>query len=189
VSNNASATALIANIQMNVRLDKLLQEKYVLLEQLSLNPEDELAIASMADLNAEIQIERKITGEDYSSALNQIRQLLDTQSALGVFYLAGAPLIANDIKEFIKSDISVFGFSILAIYVYRTVFVFQKTFVGVIVTKLCIFKRITRRRFNWFFRTSINAYFSQLRSLVNYIFDHSVYTCNHSISGSLLFKS
>ena len=141
VSNNASATALIANIQMNVRLDKLLQEKYVLLEQLSLNPEDELAIASMADLNAEIQIERKITGDDYSSALNQIRQLLDTQSALGVFYLAGAPLIANDIKEFIKSDISVFGFSILAI-MFIVLFLFFRRLSWVLLSLSCAFLNV-----------------------------------------------
>ncbi len=141
VSNNASATALIANIQMNVRLDKLLQEKYVLLEQLSLNPEDELAIASMADLNAEIQIERKITGDDYSSALNQIRQLLNTQSALGVFYLAGAPLIANDIKEFIKSDISVFGFSILAI-MFIVLFLFFRRLSWVLLSLSCAFLNV-----------------------------------------------
>ena len=141
VSNNAQATALIANIQMNVRLDKLLQDKYVLLEQLSLNPEDELVIASMADLNAEIQIERKITGDDYSSALNQIRQLLDTQSALGVFYLAGAPLIANDIKEFIKSDISVFGFSILAI-MFVVLFLFFRRLSWVLLSLSCAFLNV-----------------------------------------------
>ena len=141
VSNNAQATALIANIQMNVRLDKLLQDKYVLLEQLSLNPEDELVIASMADLNAEIQIERKITGDDYSSALNQIRQLLDTQSALGVFYLAGAPLIANDIREFIKSDISVFGFSILAI-MFVVLFLFFRRLSWVLLSLSCAFLNV-----------------------------------------------
>jgi len=141
VSDNASATAIIANIETNVRLDKLLQDKYVLLDKLELNPKDEKLLANMSALNAEILTERKITGVDYSSALSEIRQLLATQQDLGVFYLAGAPLIANDIKEYIKSDIGIFGVSILVI-MFLVLFLFFKRLSWVLLSLSCAFLNV-----------------------------------------------
>lgn len=141
VSDNADATAIIANIETNTRLDQLLQDKYVLLDKLDLNPEDETLLANMSSLNAEILTERKITGDDYSSALSEIRQLLASKQDLGVFYLAGAPLIANDIKEYIKSDIGVFGVSILAI-MFLVLFLFFRRLSWVLLSLSCAFLNV-----------------------------------------------
>ena len=115
VSSTGKATAIIANIKMNTALDSLLQQKYSLLEQLQQRADDDALLAAMESLNEQLLVQRNITGKDYELALQQIRQVINQQGDAGVFYLAGAPLISNDIKTFIKNDIIVFGISILAI--------------------------------------------------------------------------
>ena len=108
VSDTGEATAIIANIKMNTTLDKLLQQKYGLLERLEQQADDNILLAQMDELNEQLLVQRNITGQDYESALKQIRQVISQENQAGIFYLAGAPLVSNDIKTYIKNDIVVF---------------------------------------------------------------------------------
>ena len=140
VSSTGKATAIIANIKMNTALDSLLQQKYSLLEQLQQRADDAL-LAAMESLNEQLLVQRNITGKDYELALQQIRQVINQQGDAGVFYLAGAPLISNDIKTFIKNDIIVFGISILAI-MFIVLYLFFRRLSWVLLSLGCAFLNV-----------------------------------------------
>lgn len=141
VSSTGKATAIIANIKMNTALDSLLQQKYSLLEQLQQRADDDALLAAMESLNEQLLVQRNITGKDYELALQQIRQVINQQGDAGVFYLAGAPLISNDIKTFIKNDIIVFGISILAI-MFIVLYLFFRRLSWVLLSLGCAFLNV-----------------------------------------------
>ena len=141
VSSTGKATAIIANIKMNTALDSLLQQKYSLLEQLQQRADDDALLAAMESLNEQLLVQRNITGKDYELALQQIRQVINQQGNAGVFYLAGAPLISNDIKTFIKNDIIVFGISILAI-MFIVLYLFFRRLSWVLLSLGCAFLNV-----------------------------------------------
>ena len=141
VSSTGKATAIIANIKMNTVLDSLLQQKYSLLEQLEQRADDDALLAAMESLNEQLLVQRNITGKDYELALQQIRQVINQQGDAGVFYLAGAPLISNDIKTFIKNDIIVFGISILAI-MFIVLYLFFRRLSWVLLSLGCAFLNV-----------------------------------------------
>lgn len=141
VSSTGKATAIIANIKMNTALDSLLQQKYSLLEQLEQRADDDALLAAMESLNEQLLVQRNITGKDYELALQQIRQVINQQGDAGVFYLAGAPLISNDIKTFIKNDIIVFGISILAI-MFIVLYLFFRRLSWVLLSLGCAFLNV-----------------------------------------------
>ncbi|OUV62277.1 MAG: hypothetical protein CBC79_06060 [Gammaproteobacteria bacterium TMED119] len=141
VSSTGKVTAIIANIKMNTALDSLLQQKYSLLEQLQQRADDDALLAAMESLNEQLLVQRNITGKDYELALQQIRQVINQQGDAGVFYLAGAPLISNDIKTFIKNDIIVFGISILAI-MFIVLYLFFRRLSWVLLSLGCAFLNV-----------------------------------------------
>ena len=141
VSSNGDATALVANIKMNHELDNLIQKKYGLLDQLEQSPDDDSLLAQMDLLNGQILVQRNITGNDYESALQQIRQVIAQQSEQGTFFLAGAPMISNDIKTYIRSDITVFGVSILAI-MFIILYLFFRRLSWVLLSLSCAFLNV-----------------------------------------------
>lgn len=136
VSLDAKSTAIKVDIQKNLELVKLIQDKYILLDQLELSPNDTALLSSLENINQQIPIQRAVINQRYKYVLEDIRTTLEKHSNKGIFYLAGAPLIANDIKLFINSDIRVFGISMLVIMIV-VLFSFFRRISWVILSLVC----------------------------------------------------
>lgn len=126
VSRDLSTTAIKVDIERDQKLKNLLQRKYVLLEKQQTTSLNESELHELETIRSNILAERKLISGLYKNALSSVRNIISETSNKGDFYLAGLPLIDNDIKEFVVRDIKVFGIAILIIMVLVLFLFFQK---------------------------------------------------------------
>ena len=143
VSLDTKSTAIKVDIQKNQELISLIQQKYILLEKLDQpsNVENQSISNQLNEINSQIPIQRALINERYKNALASIRTTLSKHQDQGTFYLAGAPLIANDIKTFINNDIRVFGVSMIAI-MFFVLFIFFRRLSWVLLSLVCAFLNV-----------------------------------------------
>ncbi len=113
VSKDLSTTAIKVDIQKNVKLIGLLEKKYIFLEKEKQQQFSNVDKAELEILRSEILFERQNINQRYKDVLGAVRQILESSGGNGEFYLAGAPLIGNDMKVFVAQDIKTFGIAIL----------------------------------------------------------------------------
>ncbi len=126
VSKDLSTTAIKIDIQKNQELINLLQKKYVLLEKektQTLNQED---LSELEAVREDISAQRQVINERYKSVLASVRKIIAGYENQGEFYLAGAPLIGNDMKVFVVQDIKIFGIAIVVIMILVLFLFFRK---------------------------------------------------------------
>lgn len=141
VSLNAGSTALRISIKKNQRLVELLEKKYAVLNQLNRHQASQPLLQQLAGINHEIPVQRAIINQRYKDALDDIRAIVAKHQQQGNFYLAGAPLIANDIKAFIHNDIRIFGLTIIAVMLI-VLWLFFKKASWVLLSLSCAFLNV-----------------------------------------------
>ena len=142
VSDNSKTTAIKIDIQKNERLVTLLQEKYLVLDEIELAQEpDKALIRKLEEINAEIPLERARINDRYKEVLTNVRGIIENHREHGKFYLAGAPLLAHDIKTFVNNDIQVFGISIIIIMLL-VLFIFFRKVSWVFLALVCAFLNV-----------------------------------------------
>ncbi len=141
VSNDERSTTIKVDIQKNEELIALLKDKYSVLDELINDSENEQLQNKLNQINKQIPIQRAIINNRYSAALQSVRETLSHYEDKGIFYLAGAPLIANDIKIFINNDIRIFGISIIAI-MFVVLFLFFRKISWVLLSLVCAFLNV-----------------------------------------------
>ncbi len=142
VSSDEKTTAIKVDIQKNETLVTLLQQKYIVLDQIAESPtnNEELA-AKLEQINKEIPIQRAKINQRYKEVLTDTRSIIDKHQQQGNFYLAGAPLLANDIKTFVNSDIQIFGITIILIMLV-VLFMFFRKVSWVLLALVCAFLNV-----------------------------------------------
>ncbi|MDG0996530.1 MAG: MMPL family transporter [Gammaproteobacteria bacterium] len=115
VSLNASTTALKVDIKKNETLDLLIDEKYRLNQAISAEPKNKALKSQLDALEEQVLEQRAVTTQRYANVIAATRSMIAERKDSGEFYLAGAPLISNDIKLFVLNDVRTFGLSILGI--------------------------------------------------------------------------
>ena len=115
VSLNANVTALKVDIKKNETLDLLIDEKYRLNQAISAEPKNKALKSQLDALEEQVLGQRAVTTQRYANVIAATRSMIAERKDSGEFYLAGAPLISNDIKLFVLSDVRTFGLSILGI--------------------------------------------------------------------------
>ncbi len=117
ISEDLTTTAIKVDIEKNKKLVDLIEHKYDLLAKQDLNPQNEEVLSELENLRDTIIFERQVINQRYKEVLDSVRSILTAQDSKGEFYLAGAPLIGNDMKEYVVKDIRTFGIGIIAIMV------------------------------------------------------------------------
>ncbi|MGH1537232.1 MAG: efflux RND transporter permease subunit [Gammaproteobacteria bacterium] len=126
VSKDLNTTAIKVDIEKNAKLVDLIEQKYELLEKQEAEPKIDQGNDELKQLRDNISVERFIINQRYKHVLDAVRGILATEDNKGQFYLAGAPLIGNDMKEYVAKDIRTFGVAILAIMVVVLFLFFRK---------------------------------------------------------------
>jgi len=126
VSEDLSTTAIKLDIEKNQDLVKLIETRYELLDQLETNKNDPEILSQLDSLRDEVTAERQVINQRYKEVLADVRGVLGSAKQKGEFYLAGAPLIGNDMKEYVVQDIRTFGIAILAIMMVVLFIFFRK---------------------------------------------------------------
>ncbi len=117
VDDDLSTTAIKVDIEKNKSLIDLLEEKYVFLDKQKKQVLDESDEAALDGVRKNILLERQVINNRYKDVLRSVREIVNDVDDAGEFYLAGAPLIGNDMKDFVGKDIKIFGVAILSIMV------------------------------------------------------------------------
>ena len=142
VSLDKKTTAIKVDIQKNQTLVSLLQEKYVVLDQIAASStSDNKLKEKLEQINNEIPIQRAKINQRYKEVIEEVRLIIEKYSQHGNFYLAGAPLLANDIKTFVNNDIQIFGITIIAIMLV-VLFIFFRKVSWVILALACAFLNV-----------------------------------------------
>ena len=126
VSQDLSTTAIKVDIQKNQKLVKLIEHKYTLLEKRASAEQNPRALKELELLRDEISAERQVINQRYEDVLAEVRTTLISANDKGEFYLAGAPLIGNDIKVYVVQDIRTFGIVIFCIMIVVLFIFFRK---------------------------------------------------------------
>ncbi|MEM7400655.1 MAG: MMPL family transporter [Pseudomonadota bacterium] len=126
VSQDLSTTAIKVDIEKNQTLVKLIENRYELLGQLEVNKNDQRVISELDVLRSQVSAERQVINQRYKEVLFDVREILSKAEQKGTFYLAGAPLIGNDMKEYVVQDIRTFGIAILGIMMIVLFIFFRK---------------------------------------------------------------
>ena len=142
VSGDSKTTAIKVDIQKNQTLVSLLQQKYEVLDQIEAANSSESSLVDTLDkLNKEIPIQRAVINDRYKDVLTATRSIIAQHEAQGIFYLAGAPLLAHDIKTFVNSDIKIFGLTIIGIMLI-VLFIFFRKLSWVLLALSCAFLNV-----------------------------------------------
>lgn len=136
ISKDLSTTAIKVDIEKNKELIKLIEHKYELLEQLENDKHNAQIETELEQLRKNIIIERQVINARYKNVLDNLRNIISTAKGNGEFYLAGAPLIGNDMKEYVAKDIRTFGIAILGIMIF-VLFVFFRKPAWIFLALIC----------------------------------------------------
>ncbi len=117
VNDDLNTTAIKVDIEKNETLIDLLEEKYVFLDKQKNQLLDESDEADLHGVRKNILFERQVINNRYKTVLRSVREIVNDVDDAGEFYLAGAPLIGNDMKDFVGKDIKIFGVAILSIMI------------------------------------------------------------------------
>ncbi|MGI9227216.1 MAG: efflux RND transporter permease subunit [Gammaproteobacteria bacterium] len=117
ISKDLATTAIKVDIEKNKELVDLIEKKYILLGQQESNSQDVQMLSELEQLRSNIILERQVINQRYKEVLDSVRGILASEGSKGEFYLAGAPLIGNDMKEYVVKDIRTFGVAILGVMV------------------------------------------------------------------------
>ncbi len=117
VDDDLTTTAIKVDIEKNKTLIDLLEEKYVFLDKQNNQVLDESDGADLDRVRKNILLERQVINNRYKDVLRSVREIVNDMDDTGEFYLAGAPLIGNDMKDYVGKDIKIFGVAIISIMI------------------------------------------------------------------------
>ena len=136
VSKDLSLTALQVAVEKNEKLASLLERKFTLIEKSNsgfLNEEEQSELES---IRQEVSTQKKLNSERFEQILTSVRTVLSGIEKEGKYFLAGTPLIINDVKVFAMNDLETFGIAIAAIMVI-VLFVFFRNPAWIFLALTC----------------------------------------------------
>ena len=121
ISKDGKLTAMQVVLRGNDEYDKLISERYDILESLdSREPLTSMAKAGLLDklseINSRISQLNNQESEFSKILINNIRQTLDKYRNDATIYLGGPSMIATDMMEYIQSDLMIFGSAVALIF-------------------------------------------------------------------------
>ena len=108
ISKDGSTTAFQILLDKNEYYENLIQQRYDLFDL------DQPTI--LLEVNQKIDEENSKIQEKEKKIVSEIRSLIKKNDDFGILYLGGPAMIANDMIDFIKSDLSLFGLLVFVIF-------------------------------------------------------------------------
>ena len=108
VSKDGTATAFQILLDKNEEYENLIQQRYDLLDSDQPN--------NLFEINQKIDEQNLKIQEKEKKIVAEIRSVISSNSDFGTLFLGGPAMIANDMIDFIKSDLSLFGLLVFIIF-------------------------------------------------------------------------
>ena len=117
VSKDGSTTAFQILLDENENYENLIQQRYDLLNSNKPN--------ILFDVNRKIDEQNSLIQEKEKRIVAEIRSVINSNRDFGLLFLGGPAMIANDMIDFIKSDLSIFGLLVFLIFGFLLYFFFR----------------------------------------------------------------
>ena len=117
VSKDGSTTAFQILLDENKNYENLIQQRYDLLNSDKPN--------ILFDVNRKIDEQNSLIQEKEKRIVAEIRSVINSNRDFGLLFLGGPAMIANDMIDFIKSDLSIFGLLVFLIFGFLLYFFFR----------------------------------------------------------------
>ena len=117
VSKDGSTTAFQILLDENENYENLIQQRYDLLNSDKPN--------ILFDVNRKIDEQNSLIQEKEKRIVAEIRSVINSNRDFGLLFLGGPAMIANDMIDFIKSDLSIFGLLVFLIFGFLLYFFFR----------------------------------------------------------------
>ena len=117
VSKDGSTTAFQILLDENENYENLIQQRYDLLNSDKPN--------ILFEVNRKIDEQNSLIQEKEKRIVAEIRSVINSNRDFGLLFLGGPAMIANDMIDFIKSDLSIFGLLVFLIFGFLLYFFFR----------------------------------------------------------------
>ncbi|MCY3803567.1 MAG: MMPL family transporter [Gammaproteobacteria bacterium] len=136
VNRNLGLTAIHVGFYKNQALWDLQEQRYALLQKQDDGSITKVEEGQLESIRADIREQRDLSNDHYRQVLTSMRADLSELRDAGQFYLAGAPLVNNDMKDFVRQDLATFGVAIAAIMVI-VLLIFFRSLAWVFLALVC----------------------------------------------------
>ncbi len=126
VSSDFKTTAILVNLKDNLKLEKLREKKEKMKKIINSDIEDNADQLSYKNILSSLRLERDNHRNNQTKLISDVRNIIAKYKNEGSFFLGGIPMIANDVVEFVKGDLKIFGFSILLFLIAALTIIFRQ---------------------------------------------------------------
>lgn len=136
VNRNLGMTAIHVGFYKNQVLWDLQEQRYALLQKQDDGSITDAEEVELESVRTDIREQRDLSNDHYRQVLTSMRADLSDLGDSGQFYLAGAPLVNNDMKDFVRQDLTTFGAAIAVIMVI-VLLIFFRSLAWVFLALVC----------------------------------------------------
>ena len=120
ISEDLNTTAFQVTLKRNLNYETLINERYALYDSLDSNKEEKLK-----NINELIEIEKNNATAEDEILVSDMRDLLSDFNEVGELFLGGGAMITVDTIKFISQDLTIFGLTVLLIFIVVLSLIFK----------------------------------------------------------------
>ena len=120
ISEDLNTTAFQVTLKRNLNYETLINERYALYDSLDRNKEEKLK-----NINELIEIEKNNAAAEDEILVSDMRDLISDYNEVGELFLGGGAMITVDTIKFISQDLTIFGLTVLLIFIVVLSLIFK----------------------------------------------------------------
>ena len=120
ISEDLNTTAFQVTLKRNLNYENLINERYALYDSLDSNKEEKLK-----SINELIEIEKNNATAEDEILVSDMRDLISDYNEVGELFLGGGAMITVDTIKFISQDLTIFGLTVLLIFILVLSLIFK----------------------------------------------------------------
>ena len=120
ISEDLNTTAFQVTLKRNLNYETLINERYALYDSLDNNKEEKLK-----NINELIEIEKNNAAAEDEILVSDMRDLISDYNEVGELFLGGGAMITVDTIKFISQDLTIFGLTVLLIFIVVLSLIFK----------------------------------------------------------------
>ena len=120
ISEDLNTTAFQVTLKRNLNYESLINERYALYDSLDDKKEEKLK-----NINELIEIEKNNAVEEDERLVSDMRGLISNYNDVGELFLGGGAMITVDTIKFISQDLTIFGLTVLLIFIVVLSLIFK----------------------------------------------------------------
>ena len=120
---------------------ELFDQRYVFIEKRESGTLTQLEKNKLKKINSDLEKLLNIESLRYKNALTEIRKILKQYNSSQQSFLSGAPLVSDDMKQYVQQDIKVFGVAAM-LTMAVILFIIFHSFSWMVITLVCSFMNV-----------------------------------------------